>query len=163
VDKGVGNIMKNPIIMAIILSSSFLGGSIGLVSTAGADDAVFDNQKSAVPISDKQFSDMDQLRGIIGHTADNPIIGYQFNKNALSVSEIQMEKRGAQKVAISLETLEPLIDRVMTGQSNRSMLFQKFDSNGLPMAHHQEYARPSAKSLASSIWDAIDLNPYPGE
>jgi hypothetical protein len=163
VDKGMGNIMKKPIILAIILSSSFLGSSIGLVSTADADDAVFDSQKSTLSISDKQFSDMDQLRGIIDHAADNPIIGSQFNKTAMSNSEIQKAIRDAQEVALSLDTPEPLIDQVVTGQSNRSMLFQKFDSNGLPMNHHQEYARPNAKSLASSIWDAIDLNPYPGE
>lgn len=159
----MGNIMKKPIIMAIVFGSSFLGSSLGLLATAGADDIVFDRQNSALAISDKQFSDMDQLRGIIDHAVDNPIIGSQFNKKALSVSEIHTEKRNLQEVATSLDTPEPLIDRVVTGQSNRSMLFQKFDSNGFPMNHHQEYARPNAKSLASSIWDAIDLNPYPGE
>ncbi len=155
--------MNKPIIMAIILGSSFLGSAIGLVSTAGADDAVFDNQNSALPISDNKFSNMGSLRGIIDEVADNPITGYQFNKTTLSVSEIQMAIRDAQKVAVSLDTPEPLIDTVVTGQSNRSMLFQKFDSNGIPMKHHQEYARPNAKSLASSIWEAIDMNPYPGE
>ncbi len=159
----MGKIMKNPIIMAIILSSSFFSNSIGLVSTASADDTVIDSQNSALRNSEKQVSDMDQLRGIIDHADDNPIIGLRFNERNLPVSDIRTEKRDSAEVAVSLDTPEPLIDQVMTGQSNRSMLFQKFDSKGSPMSHHQEYARPNIKSLASSIWDAINLNPYPGE
>jgi len=155
--------MKNPIIMAIILSSSFLGSSLGFVSTAGADETVFDNQNSALTVSKKPLSDMDQLRGIIDHAADNPIIGYQIKNRTVPLSGLQMEKPNTNEMVISLNAPEPLIDRVVTGQSNKSMLFQKFDSEGIPMSHHQEYARPNAKSLASSIWDAIDLNPYPGE
>jgi len=156
--KGRGNIVKNSIILAIIL-----GSSIGLVSTAGADEVVFNNQELVLPMSDQQFPNMKQLRGIIDHSADNPIIGSLSDKPALSVSQIKRQIHQAQEVALSLEKSESFIDPVVTGQSNRLMVFQKFDSRGLPMSHHQEYDRPNAKSLASSIWEAIDLNPYPGD
>ncbi len=89
----MGKIMKNPIIMAIILSSSFFSNSIGLVSTASADDTVIDSQNSALRNSEKQVSDMDQLRGIIDHADDNPIIGLRFNERNLPVSDIRTEKR----------------------------------------------------------------------
>ena len=38
----------------------------------------------------------------------------------------------------------------------------KFDSDGRPLAHHQEYPRPTAMSITLGLLDAIDLNPFPG-
>lgn len=38
----------------------------------------------------------------------------------------------------------------------------KFDSEGRPLAHHQEYPRPTAMSITLGLFDAIDLNPFPG-
>ena len=38
----------------------------------------------------------------------------------------------------------------------------KFDSEGRPLAHHQEYPRPTAMSITLGLLDAIDLNPFPG-
>ncbi|MCP4183016.1 MAG: hypothetical protein GY761_06830, partial [Hyphomicrobiales bacterium] len=142
---------------------SFFSNSIGLVSTASADETVIDSQNSASKNSGKQVSDRDQLRGIIDHAADNPIIGFRVGKSTLPVSDIRTEKRDPAEIAVTLDTPELLIDQVVTGQSSRSMLFQKFDSNGSPMSHHQEYTRPNARSLTSGIWNAINLNPYPGE
>ncbi|MCF6320963.1 MAG: hypothetical protein L3J32_04255 [Rhizobiaceae bacterium] len=39
----------------------------------------------------------------------------------------------------------------------------KFDSKGRPMSNHQEYPRPTAMSVAKSLIEAIEINPYPGE
>ena len=49
------------------------------------------------------------------------------------------------------------IDPVVTGVPF------KFDSKGRPMAHHQEYPRPTALSAASSLLEAMRINPYPGD
>jgi len=39
----------------------------------------------------------------------------------------------------------------------------KFDSEGRPMANHQEYPRPTAISAARSLIEAIEINPFPGD
>ena len=67
------------------------------------------------------------------------------------------------------------IDRIVTGTpfrynsthasktTTRYGLPIKFDSSGQPMAHHQEYPRPTALSVVTSLMEAINLNPYPGD
>lgn len=60
------------------------------------------------------------------------------------------------------EALPPMVmvdevDQIITGRSF------KFDSEGNPMRNHQEYERPTPLSVAKSLFDAMRINPYPGD
>lgn len=60
------------------------------------------------------------------------------------------------------EALPPMVmvdevDTIITGRSF------KFDSDGNPMQNHQEYPRPTPLSVAKSLFDAMQINPYPGD
>ena len=140
-----------------------MGSTFGMFSAASADNFISDKQGSNLLQTDRQSPSIGQLRGIISHTIENPIIEYQSNKPSNEISDNKRDLAKINEMASSLEPRNSAIDNVVTGQSNRSMLFQKFDSSGSPMNHHQDYEKPNAKSLVSSIWEAIDLNPYPGE
>ncbi len=49
------------------------------------------------------------------------------------------------------------VDEFVTGRAF------KFDANGNPIKHHQDYPRPTPLSVARSLLDAIQINPYPGD
>ncbi len=66
------------------------------------------------------------------------------------------------------KTLPPIVmkntvDPIVTGQPYApNKRYLKFDSNGDPLKHHQEYPRPTLKSVARSLIAAMDMNIYPG-
>ncbi len=47
-------------------------------------------------------------------------------------------------------------DSIVTGRA------YKFDSDGNPMNNHQDYPRPTPISVAKSLFEAMQINPYPG-
>ena len=66
---------------------------------------------------------------------------------------------------LARENIDPVITtNIARGSAPNLRGFAvKFDSDGNPMAHHQEYPRPSPLAIASSIFNSLEMNTYPGD
>ncbi len=150
--------MKNSVIMAIVL-----GCTLGLMSETRAQYVETETSSSDFVAFGTQKTNFDKFRGIIENESNNHFVTIGDFSNISPVSSDGLENRDSGKKTQELQPASQLIDSLVTGKSNNTNFYQKFDSDGIPMAHHQEYPRPSVKNFASSLFEAIEINPYPGD
>ncbi len=150
--------MKNSVIITIILSSTF-----GFMPETRAQYVEYETSSPGFITSAPQKASFDKLRGIIEHENNNHFVSVgDFIKN----SPVSNDGSGNLDSGIKTQKLPSAnqpIDSLITGKSYNTNFNKKFDSDGIPMAHHQEYPRPSIKNLASDLFEALKINPYPAD
>ena len=149
--------MRNLSLLALAVSCGF-GLQVQAQEIGRYDKSI---EKAAAEKAGKKIG---SLRGLI--LADD-------KANFVTIKDLQAEPeeeasifpspfRKAWQPDPTTEALPPMvmvdeIDQIITGRS------YKFDSDGNPMRNHQEYDRPTPLSVAKSLFDAMRINPYPGD
>ena len=118
---------------------------------------------NAVPLRDEKGLlniDIGELRGII--EAD------EYAQEPDKVKIVAVSRHIVAKPS-NLTLGNEKIDRIVTGNPYRNVdqgmpnLVEKFDANGQPMSHHQDYSAQGILSFATRLFGSLDANPYPGD
>lgn len=149
--------MKNISLMALLIS-------FGVCAQAQAQEIGRYDKKIEKAAAKRAAEKLGSLRGLILTDDENVFIKEQDlqPKPRQETMLFPSPYRKAWEREPGMEALPPMVnadqlDPFVTGS------ISKFDSDGNPMQHHQDYPRPTPMSAAKSLLEAMNINPFPDD